>query len=156
MKATETRSEFVDLLRETLMQALKSGAREIVLADVDFRDWPLNEPAVVDALTLWTRPHHRLQLLALRFDDVAQRHPRFVQWRRTYDHLVQAAAPQNLPESDFPAMLLTPQAVVEVLDRSSWRARASTEPLDLERCRHQLDALLQRSVPAFSATTLGL
>jgi hypothetical protein len=156
MKSTETRSEFIDLLRETLMQALKSGAREIVLADVDFRDWPLNEPAVVDALTLWTRPHHRLHLLALRFDDVAQRHPRFVQWRRTYDHLVQAASPQNLPESDFPAMLLTPQAVVEVLDRPSWRARASTDPLDLERCRHQLDALLQRSVPAFAATTLGL
>jgi hypothetical protein len=156
MKSTETRSEFIDLLRETLMQALKSGAREIVLADVDFRDWPLNEPAVVDALTLWTRPHHRLHLLALHFDDVAQRHPRFVQWRRTYDHLVQAAAPKNLPESDFPAMLLTPQAVVEVLDRPSWRARASTDPLDLERCRHQLDALLQRSVPAFAATTLGL
>ena len=156
MKSTETRSEFIDLLRDTLMQALKSGATEIVLADVDFRDWPLNEPAMVEALTLWTRPHHRLRLLGLRFDDMGQRHPRFVQWRRTYDHLVQAATPQDVPENDFPAMLLTPHAVVEVLDRPSWRALASTDALDLERCRHQLDALLQRSVPAFAATTLGL
>lgn len=156
MKSTETRTEFVDLLREQLIQALKSGAPEIVLADHDFRDWPLNERALIDALTLWTRPHHRLHVVALDFNDLRQRHPRFVQWRRTYDHLVQAAAPQNVKDSDFPAMLLTPHAVVEVLDRPSWRARASTDPVDLERCRDLLDALLQRSVPAFAATTLGL
>ena len=52
MKSTETRTEFVDLLREQLIQALKSGAPEIVLADHDFRDWPLNERALIDALTL--------------------------------------------------------------------------------------------------------
>jgi hypothetical protein len=156
MKPTETRTEFIDLLREQLLLALKSGAAEIVLADPDFRDWPLNERAVIDALTLWTRPHHRLHLVAMHYDDVVQRHPRFVQWRRTYDHLVQAASPRNVKVSDFPAMLLAPQAVVEVLDRPSWRARLSTDALDLERCRHLLDALSQRSVPAFAATTLGL
>lgn len=156
MKSTETRSEFVDLLRDTLMTALRGGAAEIVMADVDFRDWPLNEPALVDAFTLWTRPHHRLRLVALDFDGVMQRQARFVQWRRTYDHLVQAASPEDVASSDFPCMLLTPQVVVEVLDRPTWRARASADPLDLERCRHQLDALLQRSVPAFAASTLGL
>jgi hypothetical protein len=156
MNITATRSEYVDLLREQLMHALKTGAPEIVLADLDFRDWPLNERLMVDALTMWTRPHHRMRLVAQTFDEVVRHAPRFVQWRRTYDHLITAVTPQDIADSDFPGLLLTPNAVVEVLDRPSWRASLRDDPLDLERCGHQLDALLQRSVPAFAASTLGL
>ena len=46
----------------------KSG-RDVTLVDVDFSAWPLNDIAVVDALTRWIQlPGRRLRLLGARFD----------------------------------------------------------------------------------------
>jgi len=153
---TTTRSEYIALLREHLLAMLAQGARELHCADLDFADWPWNEAPVIEALTAWARPHHRLVLLAHGYDEVHRRHPRFVQWRRTWGHLVHAWSPLELTPADHPSLLLGGTQMVEVLDRASWRARLNVEPSDVARAKQALDALLQRSEPAFAATTLGL
>lgn len=156
MSVTTTRSGYLDLLREQLHAALEAGVVELVCADVDFADWPWNEPSLLEALTRWAAPHRRLVLLAHTYDTVHRRHPRFVQWRRTWGHVVHAWTRPDLEPGDHPTCVWSPQRVVEALDRPSWRARASDDPADVQRWRHLLDAHLQRSEPAFAATTLGL
>jgi hypothetical protein len=153
---TETRSELIALWRDQLLAALARGEHDILCSDLDFRDWPWNEAAVVDALTAWAGPGRRLVLLAEHYDEVQRRHPRFVQWRRSFGHVLEAWSPIELEPDDMPGLLLAGRSVVELLDRASWRARLSHDTPDVSRCRHQLDALLQRSQPAFAATTLGL
>src|SRR5437762_3131748 len=98
--AITTRGEFIEALRGALLQALHDNVRELYWSDVDFVDWPLNEPALIDALTRWARPHHRLLLLAQHYDEIQRRHPRFVQWRRTWSHVVDARSPTELQAAD--------------------------------------------------------
>lgn len=154
--ATFTRRDTVALLRERLLAALHGGVLEVVCSDVDFADWPLNEPAVVEALTQWAGPQRRLVLLAQHYDEVRRRHPRFVRWRTTWAHLVDARSPTECLASDHPGLLWTADEVVEVLDRITWRACRSADPATVGRCRHAIDAVLQRSEHAFAPTTLGL
>jgi len=151
-----TRSDYVDALRAGLQRALEEGVRELWCSDVDFADWPLNEVPLIEALTRWARPHHRLVLLAQHYDEVQRRHPRFVQWRRTWGHLVDARTPTELAPSDHPGVLLAGGRALELIDRVHWRARWLEQVADVQRCREQLDAISQRSEPAFAATTLGL
>jgi hypothetical protein len=49
-----SRSEFHVALRKAFSNAAALGCREIWIADDDFGDWPLNEPAVVEDLTRWS------------------------------------------------------------------------------------------------------
>lgn len=151
-----TRKEYVEALRATLLQALQSGTQEIVCSDLDFADWPLGEPAVLEALTLWAKPHRRLVLLAQDYEPLQRSLPRFVRWRVTWDHLVQAWTPTELAPGDHPTLLLAGDGLVELLDRPHWRGRVSHEPSDLLRARDSLDVILQRSTPAFAASILGL
>ncbi|MED5621251.1 hypothetical protein [Ideonella sp. BN130291] len=151
-----TRGEWIAALRDNLQQALAEGVPLLRWSDVDFADWPLNEPALIEALTRWTRPHHRLVLLAQHYGELQRRHPRFVQWRRTWGHLVEPRSPTELLASDHPSLLLAGRRTVELVDRDHWRGQVSDEPADAQRCREALDVILQRSEPAFAATTLGL
>jgi hypothetical protein len=151
-----TRGEWVAALRDSLQRLLTDGVQTLCWCDADFADWPLNEPALMDALTRWARPHHRLVLLAQHYDEVQRRHPRFVQWRRTWGHLIDARSPTELLASDHPSLLLAGRHTVELLDREHWRGQVSDEPADALRCRQLLDVILQRSQPAFPVTTLGL
>jgi 50S ribosomal protein L16 3-hydroxylase len=47
----------------------------------------------------WARGGRRLLLLAARYDELRRRHHRFVQWRRTWDHLIEAARGRARPPS---------------------------------------------------------
>ncbi|MEW6704241.1 MAG: hypothetical protein AB1430_05275 [Pseudomonadota bacterium] len=150
------RSEVVQAWRTLLQRALAEGTRELWCSDVDFADWPLNEPALVEALVRWAKPHHRLHLLAQHYDEMPRRHPRFVRWRRDWGHLVQAWCVEDLDASQQPCLLIAGDRSIELLDREHWRAVASEEAADAQRARERLDAILQRSAPGFAATTLGL
>lgn len=152
-----SRSEFHEALRDAFAQAADIGCRELFISDVDFSDWPLGEISVVDSLTRWAMSHRRLTVLAQSYDDVQRRHPRWVTWRRQWSHVVTCRSLDDLEPGKMPTMLLAPGLVtVRLFDAEHYRASTSSVPADAIRAKEALDALLQQSVDAFPASTLGL
>lgn len=153
----EGRGAFHDALRETLQAAAVQGCRELVFSDADFADWPIGERAVVDLLTQWAGSHRSLTLVAIHYDAVLARHARFVQWRRQWSHVVHAHAFDEIEAGDWPTVLLASDLrCVRLFDRVRYRGAISGAAADLLAARESVDAILQRSVDAFPATTLGL
>jgi hypothetical protein len=153
----ESRAEFLDAIRSSCALAAQSGAREILLVDPTFADWPLNDPALVESLAGWIDSRRSLTVFAHRFDEFSRRHPRFVEWRRQWAHVVHCRSDPELEAEQVPTVLLVPGITcVRLLDRVRHRGTVSNRPVDLTDCRETIDALLQRSVEAFPATTLGL
>jgi len=152
-----SRKEFHDAIRAGLTQAADAGASEICLVDADFLDWPLNERAVVEALSRWAASRRRLLLFAHRFDELPRSAPRFTEWRRQWSHIVQCRTDPDLEAQQVPSFLLVPgEVTVRLLDPVSHRGIVSGRASDQVQCREAIDALLQRSVEAFPPTTLGL
>lgn len=152
-----SRAGFLDAVRNAFTLAEQASARELVLVDPDFVDWPLNEPAVIDSLSRWIDSSRVLVVLAHSFDELARRQLRFVEWRRQWAHVVQCRNDPELEAGQIPTLLLIPgHTCIRLLDRVRHRGTVSTRPVDLTDCRETVDALLQRSVEAFPVTTLGL
>ncbi|MDO9313515.1 MAG: hypothetical protein Q7T97_03090 [Burkholderiaceae bacterium] len=153
----QTRTEFQDALRQAFSDIAAAGPREIWMCDADFADWPLNEPQVVDSLARWAIGHRSCTILALDYESIQRRHPRWVQWRRERAHVVRCRIPDEADKLNLPCVLLASGTVsLRLIDRALYRGSVSTEISDAVRDRDRLDALMQRSVDAFPATTLGL
>lgn len=152
-----SRSEFHEALRAAFDRVADQGCREIWLCDTDFADWPLGEIAVVDSLTRWALAHRKLVVLAQHYDEVVRKHPRWVNFRRQWSHVVECRAIQEVEPGAMPSMFLAPGVVtVRLFDPQNYRASVSTEAADAVRAKEALDVVLQRSNEAFAATTLGL
>lgn len=152
-----TRSEFHTALRHAFEQAASVGCRELWLCDEDFADWPLGERVVVEQLALWAASSRKLCLVARHFGEVSRRHARWVEWRRTWSHIVSCRANAEVGTGEFPTVVLaTGLLSVRLSDAERHRGRFSRERADEIRCREQIDAILQRSEEAFPATTTGL
>ncbi|MDR7272342.1 hypothetical protein J2X20_005016 [Pelomonas saccharophila] len=157
-----SRADFQRLLVETLAWASEQGCRELHAWDASFVDWPLSEAGVLESLTHWARNGRQLHLLALQYDDVVRRHPRFVRWRRDFAHCVTARAvePELRLEAAPESLLLAvgPQACVSLrlFDRHLWRGEVSLDVAQRLRGLEWFDALAQRSSDSFAPTTLGL
>ncbi|AKJ28381.1 hypothetical protein AAW51_1690 [Caldimonas brevitalea] len=127
------------------------------VCDVDYADWPLGERGVVAALTRWAYAHRKLKVLALHYDEVVRRHPRWVGWRTDWAHVVECRAIEHLSPESIPRIWLAPGLhAVRVLDPLRWRGVIDTERGELTRVAQNIDEVWQRSIPAFPATTLGL
>ena len=152
-----SRAEFLDAVRNAFTLAAQGDAREIVLVDANFADWPLDERTVIDSLSRWIDSSRLLVVIAHSFDELARRQLRFVEWRRQWAHVVQCRNDPDLEAEQIPTLLLVPgHRCVGVLDRIRYRGTVSNRPVDLTESREAVDALLQRSVEAFPVTTLGL
>ena len=152
-----SRSEFAELARDLLSNLHTSADRGIALVDTDFSPWPLDDAAVVDALTRWIQlPGRRLRLVGTRFDVVERQQPRFAAWRRPFAHAVECLKPAEVDPSDMPSLLLLGDSYLELLDRERWQARQSSERRSWVLQRERIDALLTRCEPAWPVTTLGL
>ncbi|MES3013224.1 MAG: hypothetical protein V4750_05765 [Pseudomonadota bacterium] len=152
-----SRAEFHAALRYAFETLASAGAREVWLCDEDFADWPLGERATVELLQQWAMSSRKLTLVARHFDDVARRHPRWVEWRRNWAHIVSCRTNTELATGEFPTVLLGLGAIsVRLSDNVHHRGRLSHDKADEIRCREQIDAVLQRSEEAFPATTTGL
>ncbi|MDN3543446.1 MAG: hypothetical protein ACK4S6_18145 [Roseateles asaccharophilus] len=153
------REAFVQALTACFQRAAQEGCRELCLWDADFAHWPLSSPEVLDALRQWALPHRRLRLLATQYEDLRRLHPRFVSWRRHWDHVVEARAyePQDL-SGGGPQGLMLGQGLfsLRLLDARLWRAAYSGAAADELAARESFDAVWQRSCESFSASTLGL
>ena len=152
-----SRSEFHNALRTALADAANHGARELWLCDNDFADWPIGERAVVESFAQWAASSRRLTLVARHFDDVARRHARWVEWRRTWSHIVTCRTNNELPTGEFPAVLVASGTVtVRLSDAVHHRGRIAHDKGEELRCREMIDAVLQRSEEAFPASVTGL
>ena len=151
------RRAFEDAVRDAFAEAAAQGWRELYLCDPDFAHWPLGESAVVDSLTQWMGGNRRLTLIALHYDELPRRHPRWVRWRALWAHAVDCRAATEIAIDDMPALLLAPGALtVQLDDPLRFRGRITRDPADAVLAREMIDAILQHSVEALPVTTLGL
>ena len=152
----EGREAFRQLVRDALATAAREGWREIVLSDAGFDDWPLGERAVAESLQAWSSSGRRMVLLARRYDTVVRQHARFVQWRGKWSHIVSAFACPSADPLDLPSAIWSPGWVLERRDPERCIGYSGQEPERRVALREELDGWLQKSTPAFPATTLGL
>lgn len=152
-----SRNEFHDAVRQALAEAADKGCREILLCDDGFADWPIGERRVVEDLTRWATSHRSFTIVARSFDEVARRHPRWVEWRRVWSHIVHCRVNNELEAGQMPVMLLAPGVVsLRLVDPVHYRGTVSREAADAIVWREAIDAVLQRSEESFPATQLGL
>jgi hypothetical protein len=147
---------FTDLVRQALATAAVEGWSHIVLCDADFADWPLGEREVVASLHAWSARGRTLHLMARDFRDLRERHPRFVQWRVTWSHLIEAHACPHAVQGDLPSALWSPGWTMERLDPARGTLVASHDAARRVALREQLNLWWQKGTPAFPASTLGL
>lgn len=150
------RSAFTVALRQAMAQAVIAGEREICLVDPDFEIWPLDDAEFLASLAAWGRlPLRRMILVGCNFALVPRRYPRFTQWRGAWAHVVEAHETE-VESSQVPTLVLAGPASVLLADRLRWRGHALRSDKEVADWREVVDALLQRSQPAFAANTLGL
>lgn len=152
----EGRAQFQQLVRDALACAAREGWREIILCDASFEDWPLGERAVSQSLHDWAASGRRCTLLARRWDDAIRRHARFVTWRQTWSHIIEARGCPSADPLDLPSAIWSPAWVLQRRDIERCACHAGSEPERRLLLREQVAECLERSSPAFPATTLGL
>jgi hypothetical protein len=150
------RHAFADLVRHALASAASQGWNHLVLSDPDFADWPLGERNVVDSLTAWSGRGRRIQFLARDFSRMRELHPRLVQWRVTWSHIVEAHACRQMAGGELPSAIWSPQWTMERLDIERCVMVASRSPDQRSALHERLHACWQQGSPSFPATTLGL
>lgn len=153
----EGRNAFQDAVRAALAEAGAAGWRDLWLCAPDFADWPLGERKVVESLTQWAGGQRRLTVMAANYEEIVRLHPRWVEWRRQWAHVIRCRALPELAAVDVPVILHAPGALtLRLLDPLRYRGIVSRLTADGEQASEELDAISQRSVEAFPATTLGM
>ena len=152
----EGRVEFAELVRRSFAMAAEQGWREIMVCDATFEDWPLGERSVAQSLNDWAGTGRKLTMLAQNYDQVVRRHARFVTWRRTWSHIIECRSSGSMSANDLPSALWSPVWVFERLDMARSTGVAGSEAARRLALRERLAEKLQRSSPAFAATTLGI
>jgi hypothetical protein len=154
----DTRASFTAALRWGFQAALAEPARRIVCCDALFADWPLDEPALLQALTRWLRlPQRQLVLLARSYEELPRRCPRFDAWRVDWSHAIEAWVAPDEMASDLPSVLVSGGSIsVQLIDRMHWRGRAAVDARSAGQWRQELDVVLQRSERGYPPKALGL
>ena len=147
---------FAAVIRNALLRADREGWAEMVWSDATFEDWPLYEKALVEGLNAWARKGRKLTLLAHNFDAMRRLHPRFVEWRVRWDHLLECRVCRGAEASEFPSALWTPSWAMRRLDLVRSTGVATTEPRMRLLLREELEERKRQSSPGFSANILGL
>ena len=150
------RMAFQQLVRDALACAARNGWREIILCDADFHDWPLGERAVVESLREWSATGRRCTLLARRYEEVVRRHARFVTWRQTWTHIIEARACASADPLELPSAIWSPGWAMQRLDAERCNGVSGSEPERRLLLRESLQEWLAKSSPSFPSSTLGL
>ena len=150
------RKAFAQLVRDALACAARDGWREIILSDASFEDWPLGERAVAESLNAWGASGRHCTLLARRYDEVLRRHARFVNWRVTWSHVIDAHACPAADPLELPSAIWSRGWFMQRIDPVRSVGICGDDPQALLRLREDLHEWLGRSSPGFPASTLGL
>jgi len=154
--AFEGPTEFAQMVRSALARAADEGWAAMVWSDPTFEDWPLGERAVTESLQAWSRSGRHLVLLAHRYDAVIRNKPRFVSWRRTWDHIIECRLCKNLDASEIPSALWSSHWAMQRLDLVRSTGVADLDPARRVLLKEALDECRRQSSPGFPASTLGL
>ena len=152
----EGRRAFVELVKQALEAAAAQGWKRMIWSDPDFVDWPLGERAAIEALQAWSAQGRSLHLLAQDFSELRLALPRFVQWRTTWSHLVEARATGRSAGGDLPSAIWSPYWTMERLDPLRSVVVATSDPARRVALGERLDGWWQKSSPSFPASVLGL
>ncbi|AEG93672.1 hypothetical protein [Ramlibacter tataouinensis] len=152
----EGRIAFQQQVRDALAAAAREGWREIILSDPSFEDWPLGERAVAESLQAWSASGRRCTLLARRWEPAIRLHARFVTWRRTWSHIIEARACPSADVLELPSAIWSPAWALQRLDPERCVGHSGAEAERRLALREALREWLQKSTPAFPASTLGL
>jgi hypothetical protein len=153
-----TRAEF----DAQLLAALGSAQREIWLADADFSRWPLNSPAIEEAMQrfLLTSRANRLHLITATPHHLTQQAPRFMRLLRTFGHsLFCRQVPEQVAlrfAEDCSIGIVDRARMVRRFHRDTMRGVAEFHPNEVGPWVDQFQSLWDESTPGISATTLGL
>lgn len=150
------RSAFTQAVRDALQVAAREGWGELILCDATFADWPLGERAVVEALQAWSRGGRRFTMLAMDYAGVARQHARFVQWRQTWDHIIDCRVCRVTDALAFPSVLWSPGWVMQRIDVERDVLVCDHEAARRLALRQLLDECRRDSSPGFPASVLGL
>ena len=150
------RFAFTQLVRDALATAAREGWRELVLCDATFEDWPLRERAVAESLHAWAKSGRKFTVLATTYDGVQRNQPRFVEWRKTWSHIVESRRCRAADPLDFPSAIWSPAWTLQRLDLAHSTGFCGPEPSRRVRLRELLDEKLRGSTAGFAASTLGL
>lgn len=151
-------------LRQLLIEAFEHKARRVVVLDPDFVQWPWSDPDLLHHLAQWGRlGGRRLEMLAPSYGACARRHPRFLQWRQHFDHLLTIGSfePREVgPEWPACLMAATEGPVLRLLEfedgRATWARSGPHAAVERRSVFDFFDAISQRSTPAWPYTQLGL
>lgn len=148
--------EWAQAIRAVCQEAHRLQWRALWLADDQFDGWPLGEAAVVAALSEWALGGGHLRLLARDFASLARQSPRFVQWRQTFDHRLEARVLPRSFAQEIRVAVWSPDWSMVAVSRDQWRAVASRDAADCAQSREWWDSAWPMGSPGFPATTLGL
>ncbi len=149
-------TEFGNAIRDALAAAAREGWSAMVWSDASFEDWPLGERAVIESLQAWAGKGRHLLILAHRFDSVLQSKPRFVAWRKTWDHILECRVCKTVDASEMPSALWSPNWALRRLDPVRCTGIAGLDTKQRVNLKEVLDECHRQSSPGFPATTLGL
>jgi len=147
---------FAQTIRAALARAAQEGWPSMVWSDATFEEWPLGERAVSESLQAWASSGRQLVMLAHSYSSVVRYQPRFVTWRRTWDHIIECRVCKNSDASEVPSALWSPHWSMRRLDLVRSTGIADLEPARRVLLKEQLDECRRQSAPGFSASTLGL
>lgn len=147
---------FAQNIRAALARAAQEVWPSMVWSDATFEEWPLGERAVSESLQAWAGSGRNLVLLARSYDSVIRYQPRFVSWRRTWDHIIECRVCKNIDASELPSALWSPHWAMRRLDLVRSTGIADLEPARRVLLKEELDECRRQSSPGFPATTLGL
>lgn len=147
---------FADVVRQALATAAAEGWPRLILSDPDFTDWPLGERAVVASLQAWAKRGRVLHVLGRDFGPMRLQHPRFVQWRTTWAHLLEVRACSHASADDLPSAIWSPGWTMERIDASHGVVVASLDARRRVALAERLDHWWQKGSAALPASTLGL
>lgn len=154
------REAYTEALRSALAHAAQVGAPALIFSDPDFLDWPLGQQDVLNLLTQWARNGRTLTLLAASFDGVLRWHPRFVNWRVTWDHIITCRRLGSLrdgPENaGVPSVLWQRDAAVERVRIEVCTGAVHRDRAVVLATQQRLAEALKRGAAAFPASVTGL
>lgn len=154
----DTRAAFVGHLQDALAQA----QREVWLADRDFADWPIAEPAFTASLQAFLRQSaaNQLRLLVLDADRIPVAAPRFMQVIRGHALNAQCRVVPTHAASRFGescSMLIADRSLlVRRFHRDHLRGALEFDPAAARPWLDQFETLWEESSPTLASTTLGL
>jgi hypothetical protein len=156
-QALDGRPAFAEAVRGLLLGLPDGPVRQAWLMDDDLADWPLGEPAVLQALARWLRlPGRRLRLVAQGFDRLAGQAPRLDAWRRDWAHALDCLSPPPGEWPALPSLVVVGPVCIEMFDRERWRAMQTPGPAAVRHAMERIEAISQRSAPSWPLRVLGI